>query len=916
MLSSLNTKLITNTPSLNKFQALSNNGQVSKQLQYNNLDTVSFSGAKVESSKNLEITQLKKSLQFFNGIGGFSQDGKEYVIVLEKGKTTPLPWSNIVSNDKCGFVSTESGGGFTYAHNSSFNRFTEWSNDTTSDKPGEVFYIRDNNSNKLWSPTGSPIRNKSTYVIRHGIGYTKFENEQNNIKSELLQYVAKDDPVKISKLTLENTSDKEKDLSISNYVEWVLGGSRKESSHGVITEKDAETGAIFVTNPADGFMRDPYKKHVAFIDFNNGNIDSLTGERKEFLGKYGKLDNPLGLNNPHKRLSGKLGAGLDPCTALQKSIKLAPGQKIELSCIMGQGENKEEARAFVSKYRKAGTLDSELQGVKAKWGDTLGKVQVNTPDKSMNIMLNGWLGYQNLSSRIQARTAFYQSGGALGYRDQLQDCMAFIVSNPQIAREQIIKASGRQFIEDKSVNHWWFPDLNWGARSHHRDDGTWLPLVAAKYIEETGDKGILDTETNYIESPDGKPLSLTGEEDTVTSKISDKKASIYQHCAEILNSRMEVGLNGLPLMGGGDWNDGMNEVGRGADGKGKGESVWMGMFQIEVFSKFAKIAEDRGDKEHAEKWNKHVDSLSKALDKSAWDGEWYKRAWFPDGTPLGSKVNKECKIDLLPQTWATWTLSNTPERRAKAEQAMDAIEKSFDGKPIFDKAGKLIRLFTPAFINSKPSPGYIQGYVAGTRENGGQYSHAATWTVKAYTELEKNKQGDKAYDGKTYTEKAYGDKAFEVFSMLNPINHARNKKEVNTYKTEPYVMAADVYGVDPHIGRGGWTWYTGSAGWMDRVGKESILGFNKIGDSLSINPCIPEKWDKYEMNYKHVGKDNNRENTTNYHITVENPEHVSSGVKEILVDEKPLTDDKKLIPLVEDKKEHEVKITLGKKLQQ
>lgn len=913
MLNSLNAKLIMNTPSLNNFQPVSKRIEISKLNQHPAFDTVCFSGKKVESTEKAKIEELKNSLQFFNGIGGFSQDGKEYVIVLEKGKTTPLPWANVISNNKCSFIITESGGGHTSV-NGKFNALTQWSNDPVTDPQGEVFYIRDNKTNKLWSPTSAPIRNKSTYVVRHGIGYTKFENIQNGIKSDLLQYVAKDDPVKISKLTLENTTDQEKELSVANYTEWAFGEKRKEDAQDVITERDPYTGAIFVTNTDDGFMRSNYRKHVAFIDLNNGQLDSFTGDRKEFLGKYGQIDKPSGLINSNKQLSNKLGKCLDPCTALQTKIILKPHQKIELNCLMGQAEDRNAALTIIKKYRESGKVDTELLDVKEKWEDTLGKVQVKLPEndknaKAMEIMSNVWLSYQNLSSRMQAKTAFYQNGGAKGFRDQGQDCAAFIISNPSIARNQIIESSGRQFIEDKSVQHWWFNDTEWGSRSHHRDDGTWLPLIASEYITVTGDKDILNVETPYLENPDGQPLSPEGEEDCVIPKISHQKASVYQHCAEILDSRMETGIHGLPLMGGGDWNDGMNEVGRGPDGKGKGESIWLGMFQCEVFSKFAKIAEDRGDLEHATKWNQHVAKLEKSIDESAWDGEWYKRAWFHDGSPLGSKENTECKIDLLPQAWATWTLNNTPERRARAEQAMDSLDKL-----LFNKVGKLIHLFTPPFKDSNPSPGYIQGYVAGTRENGGQYTHAATWAVKGFTELEKNKQGEKAYDGASYDKKAYGDKAFEAYSAVCPINHALDQKGVNTYKTEPYVLAADVYGVAPHIGRGGWSWYTGSAGWLDRVGKESILGFKKIGDFLSINPCIPKKWDGFKIDYKHVGSDNDRKHTTNYHITVENPDHVSSGVKEILVDNKPLTDETNLIPLVNDKKEHEVKVILGNNL--
>ncbi len=818
--------------------------------------------------KNIEAikeTPLSQShLDFFNGLGGFSKDGKEYVTVLGAGQWTPAPWINVVSNQDFGFQASESGSGYTWFMNSRENQITPWSNDPVSDPSGEVFYIQDDDTGELWTPTLLPIREEAwPYICRHGQGYSIYEHESHDIKLELLQFVPTQDPIKISRLSITNTSNSVRNLTVSAYVEWVLGRSRIESAPFIITEMDKETGAMMARNP----WNIEFSERVAFADMC-GEHTSWTADRNEFIGRNGALNHPAALEN-RVELSGKTGAKLNPCAALQKNISLKPGAFVEVVFFLGEDKDQPSAVNLIKRWRKA-DISSELDAVKNEWENVLGAIQVRTPDKSMDIMLNRWLLYQTLVCRIWARCGFYQAGGAYGFRDQLQDVLAVIVQKPNIAREQILLAASRQFPEG-DVQHWWHPPSGRGVRTHISDDLIWLPYVVAHYLQVTGDTQILSEEIPFLEA---RPIPEGKEDMYYQPSILDTKATLYEHCARALDRSLKTGKNGLPLMGTGDWNDGMNRVGC----EGEGESVWLAWFLHMTLWEFSQVAETQGDCARAEKWRLHVGELKTAVERNGWDGEWYKRAYFDDGTELGTHKNKECQIDSIAQTWGVISGAADP---ARAMRAMDSLHKH-----LIKRNEGIILLLTPPFDQMEPSPGYIRSYLPGVRENGGQYSHAASWTIIASACLRD------------------GDTAGELFSILNPINHGSSRTDINRYKIEPYVMAGDVYSNPTHLGRGGWSWYTGSSGWMYRAGVEWILGFRIREDKLFLDPCIPSTWPEYEITYKY--------HTATYLITVKNPNAVCSGIREAWFDEKLIRCEEG-IPLSDDGSTHILSIILGKK---
>jgi cyclic beta-1,2-glucan synthetase len=802
-------------------------------------------------------------LSFFNGLGGFNPEGREYVTVLGEGQWTPAPWLNVISNGRdFGFQVTETGAGFTWSVNSRENRLTPWSNDAVSDPPGEVIYVRDEETGTVWTPTPLPIREAGPHVIRHGQGYTVFERTSHGLAHELLQFVPLDASVKISLLRLRNQTDRKRRLSVTSYNELVLGVQRSGSAPFITTEVDAEQGTIFARNS----YNNEFAARVAFVDMSEADR-SVTCDRKEFIGRNGTLDSPAALRRA--RLSGRSGAGLDPCAAMQSFIELAPGESRQLIILLGEGETVEEARSLVTRFKQASEVNQAFEQVINHWDNLLGAIEVRTPDAAMDTLLNRWLLYQTLACRIWSRSAFYQSGGAYGFRDQLQDVMALVYSRPEIAREQIVRAAARQFKEG-DVQHWWHPPTGRGVRTRFSDDLLWLPYVANFYIEVTGDATVLDEVVPFIEAP---PLGPDESESYLQPTVSMEKASVYEHCARALDRSLNVGAHGLPLMGSGDWNDGMNRVGH----LGKGESVWVGWFLHTTLAGFAPHCEARGESERAASYAKHMTNLKKALEEEAWDGDWYRRAYFDDGTPLGSAQNEECRIDSIVQSWGV--ISGVADR-TRAHRAMSAVEEY-----LIRRGDGLVILFTPPFDKSAIDPGYIKGYVPGVRENGGQYTHAALWTLIAYAKL-----GD-------------GDRAGELFALLNPISHASTRAGLHKYKAEPYVAAGDVYAVPPHTGRGGWTWYTGSSSWMYRAGLESILGFELRADKLRIEPCIPRSWRGYEINY--------RRGTTRYQIKVENPFGVCRGVAEVWLDDVQLPALE--IPLSDDGKTHNVRVVLGER---
>ena len=805
------------------------------------------------------------ALQYFNGLGGFSPDGREYVTVLGPGQATPAPWINVISNPSFGFQVAADGGGYTWSENSRDNQLTPWSNDPVSDRPGEVLYVRDLDSGDLWGPTALPIRHETApYIARHGRGYSRFEVVANGIALSLLQFVPLGDSIKISRLTIRNVSNRPRRLSVTAYVEWVMGLGRGASAPTVVTERDVATGAILARNPWNMHQG----TRVAFADLG-GRQTAWTADRGEFIGRNCTLDNPAALSGTIP-LSQRVGAGLDPCAALQTTIEIGRGESTEIVFFLGQAGDAGAARALIERYRTA-DLDAVHRGVVSFWDETLGVLQVKTPDPSMNILLNGWLLYQNLACRYWARAAFYQAGGAYGFRDQLQDVMSLMVARPDFARAHILRAAGRQFVEG-DVQHWWFPPAGQGVRTRISDDRAWLATVAAHYVETTGDAAILDEQVPFIDGP----ALRNGEHDLYFQPSqADETASLFEHCARGLDLSLATGVHGLPLMGTGDWNDGMNQVGEA----GRGESVWLGWFVYAALTAFVPLARARKDIVRAERWAAHAEALKESLDRNGWDGDWYRRGYYDDGTPLGSASSEECRIDSIAQSWAALSGAATPERAVRAMASLDEY--------LVRRGDHVAPLFTPPFDKTALEPGYIKGYPPGIRENGGQYTHAAAWSIMGFAAL------------------GQGDKAAGLFAMINPINHTATRAGVLRYKVEPYVVAADVYSVAPHVGRGGWTWYSGSAGWLYRAGVEAILGMRLKDRSLWIDPCIPAGWPAYEMTLRY--------RDVVYEISVRNPGGVSRGVIAVELDGEslPVIQGKACIPLREDRATHAILVTLG-----
>ncbi len=752
-----------------------------------------------------------RALILHNGQGGFTPDGCEYVIELDGVTATPAPWVNVLANPGFGSVISESGQATTWSENAHEFRLTPWHNDPVSDQSGEAFYLRDEQSGEFWSPTALPVAPMGPYVTRHGFGYSVFEHRRAAINSELTVFVALDAPIKYAVLKVRNDSTVPRRLSATGYVEWVLAEQRAKSAMHIVTELDGASGALLARNPYNS----DFGGRVAFFQVDAPDC-SVTGDRKEFIGRNGSLAAPAAMGRSH--LSGHVGSGLDPCAALQVAFELAPGQQRELVFMLGVGGRRTaDAGALVLRHAGAEAARQALAKVRGHWQQVLGAVQIDTPEPQLDVLANGWLMYQTIACRLWARSGYYQSGGAFGFRDQLQDTMAMIHTQPQLLREQLLLCAAHQFVEG-DVQHWWHPPTERGVRTHCSDDYLWLPLALHRYVTSTGERALLDEVVPFIEG-----RAVTPEEDSYFDlpSRSEQRATLYEHAARAVRRALRYGVHGLPLIGSCDWNDGMDQVGA----HGKGESVWLGFFLVDVLGRFAELAQMVGESEFAAQCVAEAGKLSAAIEQHGWDGAWYRRAYFDDGTPLGSAENDECQIDAIAQSWSVLSGVAPPERAHSAMQALDA-------RLVRRDAG-LVQLLDPPFDDGVLNPGYIRGYVPGVRENGGQYTHAAIWSAMAFAKL-----GD-------------GARAWELLRMLNPVNHASAPDSSARYKVEPYVVAADVYAVAPHVGRGGWTWYTGSSGWMYRLIVESLLGVNLAGDRLTLAPMVPPDWPGFRLRYRY-----------------------------------------------------------------
>jgi cellobiose phosphorylase len=814
-------------------------------------------------------------LRFDNGQGGFNEDGSEYVIRVHPGNGSygpPMPWINVVANETFGFLISERGAGYTWSGNSRENRLTPWYNDPICDPYGEALYIRDDDTMMCWSPLPGPSPQAGPYEVHHGFGYTTCRHTGNGVAQDVCLFVPRQHPVKITRVRLRNTTSRARRVSVVCYNRLVLGVVPSQSAPSVITELDAETGAILARNPLNNEFSNRVVFVAAVVPADTTGV-SFTGDRTAFIGRNGAPDRPAALRR--SVLDGKTGARLDPCGALQLPLVIPAGETIECTFLLGEGTDSNEARRLIRHYREPGAVERSLQAVRSFWRETLSAVQVGTPSAAIDLMVNGWLLYQDLSCRLWGRSALYQSGGAFGFRDQLQDAAALIYTRPDLTRAQILEHAAHQFVEG-DVLHWWHPPTSRGIRTRFSDDLVWLPYLTAFYVHTTGDGSVLDEPADFVTA---RALAPGEDEAYLFPQASGETENVYTHCCRALDRSLPRGAHGLPLMGTGDWNDGMNRVGR----EGRGESVWMGFFLYRTLGDFVPICERRGDHERARRYRAHQMQLKAAVNDAGWDGQWYRRAYYDDGTPLGSASNDECRIDALAQAWAVISQAAPLER---AWQAMDAVEQQL----IVEDAG-LIRLLTPPFDVTSHDPGYIKGYVPGIRENGGQYTHAAIWAVRAIAELGRR------------------NRAASLLEMLTPVRHARSAPDVAVYQVEPYVVAADVYGVDPHLGRGGWTWYTGSAGWMYRVALESLLGVTlENGHTLRIKPCIPDHWPQFTVRYR-LG-----DRRTRYEITVLNPSGKAAAVESVDIDERPgvVEEGAARIPLAEDGAAHQVSITLGK----
>ncbi|BBH22331.1 glycosyl transferase [Paenibacillus baekrokdamisoli] len=837
-------------------------------------------------------TEDRSDYLFYNGMGGFSPDGREYHIVLKNGNHLPAPWINVIANPRFGCLTSELYTGYTWWRNSRECKLTPWSNDPALDPPGEVCYLRDEESGEYWQMAPSRMNDTSTYKVSYGRGYTCYEHESHGLQQEMTVFVPLEDPVKVIQLRLHNTTNETRKLSVTYYAEWVLGVNREGNASFIVTDWDEGNGILTARNTYQENFRDAMGFLTVYSQMEEDPVEAAkwaeegrqtgerassmeqtwTGDRQEFLGRNGTYEDPAAMSRAN--LSGMTGSTYEACGAVQSKLVIKPGEERTVYILLGCEDSHESAAQLANKYHESHACEQALEDVQKFWDDVLGTISVSTPCPEMDVMLNNWLLYQTLCCRMWARSAFYQAGGAFGFRDQLQDSLALLHSRPDITRAQILLNAGHQY-EEGDVQHWWHEETHRGIRTRFSDDLLWLPYAVVRYLEHTEDESILEEIAPYLHS---ESLGEDEHERYEPTVLSEQSGTILDHCIRALDRSLRFGEHGLPLMGVGDWNDGMSLIGP----KGRGESVWLGWFLGDILRGFADLCEHLGKHELADHYRIIRGQLANSLNEAGWDGQWYRRAFTDGGQWLGSIHNEECRIDSIAQSWSVIS-GMAPEDRAL--QAM----RSFD-RELVDRSLAVAHILTPPFDKTDPSPGYIQGYPPGIRENGGQYTHGVIWSIIAWCGL-----GD-------------GDKAFELFHMFNPIMHTKTSAEVRKYVGEPYVMAADVYTEEPHKGHAGWTWYTGASGWMYQAGIEWILGLRRRGKRLFIKPCIPTEWPEFSVSYRY--------GDTEYHITVKNPSHKSSGQSMLTIDEvememdKNSTEDGPFVRLEDDHQVHRVVLTL------
>jgi N,N'-diacetylchitobiose phosphorylase len=859
------------------------NGKASSVSPYDIVETLNSRAAtqngQAEGNREsaIGVHKVGTECEFKNEYGEFSPDGREYVIRLRPDgrgnhRRPPMPWTNVVANEQAGFLITESGAGYTWNGNSRLNRLSAWHNDPVCDPHGEALWLHDEDDGAFWSPTPGPTPTNADYVVRHGMGYSVFEHTSHGLAQEVTVFMAREKPLKLTRVRIRNTSNSPRRLSLYSYVHWGLGGLASETAVDIRTGYSEKQRVIWATNPNRG----PYSDCVAFSSLSRGDSTaregSFTCDRAEFLGRYGDIDSPAAVATG-KSLDGATGEGLDPCAVWKLSFEIRPGETVERTFLLGEAGSQDAISELVHEFGSSEQIQAELETVEQFWRDTVSAITIETPEREIDLMVNGWLCYQNLSCRIWARSAYYQPGGAFGFRDQLQDSSALIYHQPVITRTQILRHAAQQFVEG-DVLHWWHPDTGYGLRTRFSDDLLWLPCLTAEYVEKTGDEKLLDENAPFITAPtlpDGEQEAYLRPEPANTS------ASVYEHCCRALDRGLTIGPHGLPLIGCGDWNDGFSRVGQ----QGRGESVWLGFFIDYALERMLPVCKKRGDTERVARYESYRKQLRESLNSTGWDGQWYRRAYYDNGEPIGSSESDECQIDALVQAWAVISGVAPADR---AESAFAALEKR-----LVNRDAGIIHLLTPPFDRTPNDPGYIKGYLRGIRENGGQYTHGVLWVIRALAEMGR------------------GTQAVELLRMLTPVWHTSTPQRLHTYQTEPYVVAADIYGEAPHLGRGGWTWYTGSAGWMFRVAVESIFGFTtERGRTLVVNPSISSKWPQCKLTYRLPNSE------SRYEITIENPNGKERGVSSATVDGQSIevVDGAARVPIVDDGALHRLVIRL------